>query len=216
MAIQSPAVQTPEEAEYIKKLLHEEQQQPNDLNPSVITQIILYMMGVMLYPLKYLLISIAKRREVAAWSRESDKEVYTPIRNDIIRHQHDDSIKKWTLHCHNGRQVWTHDPNKQTQTYIERVHTHGSNNCTTRATNVEEALQHAIKHISKLQSDDGHWSNDYGGPLFLLPGLVITVYIINDCDPNKIFTAAHRYVLFFKKQTTPPLQPIPKQVTKTD
>ena len=27
------------------------------------------------------------------------------------------------------------------------------------------------------QAEDGHWPGDYGGPMFLLPGLVIACYI---------------------------------------
>lgn len=34
-----------------------------------------------------------------------------------------------------------------------------------------------MEFYCKLQMDDGHWANDYGGPLFLLPGLVFTCYI---------------------------------------
>uniref|UniRef100_A0A452VNB7 Terpene cyclase/mutase family member n=1 Tax=Ursus maritimus TaxID=29073 RepID=A0A452VNB7_URSMA len=29
----------------------------------------------------------------------------------------------------------------------------------------------------RLQAEDGHWAGDYGGPLFLLPGLLITCYV---------------------------------------
>jgi lanosterol synthase len=28
-----------------------------------------------------------------------------------------------------------------------------------------------------LQTEDGHWAGEYGGPMFLIPGLVITMYI---------------------------------------
>ena len=31
-------------------------------------------------------------------------------------------------------------------------------------------IQNAIDFYQRLQSDDGHWSNDYGGPMFLMPG----------------------------------------------
>ena len=40
-----------------------------------------------------------------------------------------------------------------------------------------DGLIKGIQHYSSLQSDDGHWAGDYGGPLFLLPGLIITAYI---------------------------------------
>lgn len=34
-----------------------------------------------------------------------------------------------------------------------------------------------LHYLSYLQCDEGHFPNDYGGPMFLLPGLVITSYI---------------------------------------
>lgn len=38
---------------------------------------------------------------------------------------------------------------------------------------VESTLKRALRSFSTLQADDGFWPGDYGGPLFLLPGLVI-------------------------------------------
>ncbi|XP_059456399.1 cycloartenol synthase-like [Corylus avellana] len=38
-------------------------------------------------------------------------------------------------------------------------------------------LQRAINFYSTIQADDGHWPGDYGGPMFLIPGLVITLSI---------------------------------------
>lgn len=37
---------------------------------------------------------------------------------------------------------------------------------------VERALAKAVTMFSKLQTEDGFWPADYGGPLFLLPALV--------------------------------------------
>lgn len=37
---------------------------------------------------------------------------------------------------------------------------------------VVNALRNALRFHSTLQAEDGHWPRDYGGPLFLLPGLV--------------------------------------------
>lgn len=38
--------------------------------------------------------------------------------------------------------------------------------------NVTLTLKRAINFYSTLQTHDGHWAGDYGGPMFLLPGLV--------------------------------------------
>jgi len=46
------------------------------------------------------------------------------------------------------------------------------------------ACRKAIKFYSLLQLPSGHWSGDYGGPLFLLPGLVIVLYILTNTHPT--------------------------------
>ncbi|KDO22939.1 hypothetical protein SPRG_11783 [Saprolegnia parasitica CBS 223.65] len=48
---------------------------------------------------------------------------------------------------------------------------------TPASSNVEEALLKAIDFYQLLQSEDGSWQGDYGGPMFLLPGLVVVCYI---------------------------------------
>lgn len=37
---------------------------------------------------------------------------------------------------------------------------------------VTVTLKRAMNFYSTLQSHDGHWPGDYGGPMFLMPGLV--------------------------------------------
>jgi len=40
-----------------------------------------------------------------------------------------------------------------------------------------EAAKNGFDFYKTLQSDDGHWAGEYGGPMFLLGGLVIGSYV---------------------------------------
>lgn len=40
-----------------------------------------------------------------------------------------------------------------------------------------EAARNGYKFYKNLQAHDGHWPGEYGGPMFLLPGLVIGSYV---------------------------------------
>ncbi|KAL8149707.1 cycloartenol Synthase [Apium graveolens] len=56
--------------------------------------------------------------------------------------------------------------------------------------NVTTTLRRALKFHSTLQGSDGHWPGDYGGPMFLLPGLVITLSITGAL--NAILSKEHK------------------------
>ncbi|KAM6496850.1 Terpenoid cyclases/protein prenyltransferase alpha-alpha toroid [Amanita muscaria] len=45
------------------------------------------------------------------------------------------------------------------------------------AKNAREAAKNGYAFYKNLQSHDGHWPGEYGGPMFLLPGLIIGSYI---------------------------------------
>lgn len=55
---------------------------------------------------------------------------------------------------------------------------------------VFDSLVKGINYFSHLQCEDGHWPGDYGGPLFLLPGLLIASYISDTPFPK-----AHREMM---------------------
>ena len=52
---------------------------------------------------------------------------------------------------------------------------------------VQQALQRGVHFYSMLQTDDGHFAGDYGGPHFLLPGLVVAWYIMG--KPERMLNA---------------------------
>jgi hypothetical protein len=53
-----------------------------------------------------------------------------------------------------------------------------------------EAAYIGASFYSKLQCDDGHWGGDYGGPMFLMPGIVIVAYVTESMD--ELLPAPHR------------------------
>ena len=42
-----------------------------------------------------------------------------------------------------------------------------------RAQTPQEAAKNGMLFYSNLQAEDGHWTGDYGGPLFLMAGMFI-------------------------------------------
>lgn len=55
---------------------------------------------------------------------------------------------------------------------------------------VTNTLRRAIDFYSTIQAHDGHWPGDYGGPMFLMPGLVITLHITGAL--NAVLSEVHK------------------------
>ena len=49
-------------------------------------------------------------------------------------------------------------------------------------TTPREAARRGVEFYEQLQCDEGHWGGDYGGPMFLLPGLVIVAYVTGSME----------------------------------
>lgn len=60
---------------------------------------------------------------------------------------------------------------------------------------VDDAFHRGIAFYAQLQTSDGNWPGDYGGPMFLLPGLVITAYITGEIIKEPFQTLIRRYML---------------------
>jgi cycloartenol synthase len=47
---------------------------------------------------------------------------------------------------------------------------------------ITSCMRNGISFYETLQAEDGHWPGDYGGPMFLMPGMVIALYTTGDLD----------------------------------
>nr|XP_036879554.1 lanosterol synthase [Manis javanica] len=92
---------------------------------------------------------------------------------------------RWRLSNEKGRQTWTffpegRDPGRA-QSGLE-AHCLGLDTGRhfkdlPKAHTAREGALNGMAFYAGLQAEDGHWAGDYGGPLFLLPGLLITCHV---------------------------------------
>eukprot|EP00042_Codosiga_hollandica_P050363 m.599370 g.599370 ORF g.599370 m.599370 type:complete len:722 (+) comp58079_c0_seq5:29-2194(+) len=88
----------------------------------------------------------------------------------------------WSLAVARGRQVWTHvdSPAKVENPAAARYFvglTAGAEVLADPREIVEDSIRSGLAFFSAIQTEDGHWAGDYGGPMFLLPGYAISTYI---------------------------------------
>uniref|UniRef100_A0AAR2LUY4 Terpene cyclase/mutase family member n=1 Tax=Pygocentrus nattereri TaxID=42514 RepID=A0AAR2LUY4_PYGNA len=104
----------------------------------------------------------------------------------------------WRLRNEEGRQTWSYledeDTEERKQSLLE-AHSVGLD--TVNRSDQQLLAYAALKGMdfySQLQAEDGHWAGDYGGPLFLLPGLLITCHVANISLPEAYKKEMVRYL----------------------
>ena len=63
---------------------------------------------------------------------------------------------------------------------------------------IERSMRAGVEFYQGLQDEDGHWASDYGGPMFLLPGLIIALYVMGQLNvvlPDYAQVEMRRYLL---------------------
>uniref|UniRef100_A0A3B3CSF5 Terpene cyclase/mutase family member n=1 Tax=Oryzias melastigma TaxID=30732 RepID=A0A3B3CSF5_ORYME len=94
-------------------------------------------------------------------------------------------LSRWRLTNVEGRQTWSYVEEQDTpdreQTMLEAfslgLDTSKFVSDSPAALTASDAALKGMHFYSLLQAEDGHWAGDYGGPLFLLPGLLITSHV---------------------------------------
>ncbi|XP_077977961.1 lanosterol synthase-like [Glandiceps talaboti] len=96
-------------------------------------------------------------------------------------------LTRWRLKNVEGRQTWHYIENgKQPDREQNMLELHSLGLDTgkfapplPKAKSAQESATNGMAFYSKLQTEDGHWAGDYGGPLFLMPGLLIVCHMTN-------------------------------------
>ncbi|KAL9622472.1 MAG: hypothetical protein Q9160_003148 [Pyrenula sp. 1 TL-2023] len=121
-----------------------------------------------------------------------------PSREDDESRTH---LSWWRLNDVEGRQTWDYLEDeearrKRPQTVAEKWHLNLPTDLPElpEARTPKQAIDNGLTFFSKLQLDEGNWACEYGGPLFLLPGLVIAWYVTNTPIPKPYTIEIKRYL----------------------
>ncbi|CAG8734254.1 14954_t:CDS:2, partial [Racocetra fulgida] len=92
-------------------------------------------------------------------------------------------LNRWRLKVEDGRQTWHYldedEAKNWPQSVIEKywIGLHFESKTFEKPKTAFEAAQNGFEYFKQLQTSDGHWAGEYGGPMFLIPGLIIAMYI---------------------------------------
>lgn len=99
---------------------------------------------------------------------------------------------RWRLVDEEGRQTWKYlRTDKEMEAWPQNKATKYHLGMDTGAPQLKaartplDAAENALSFFEPLQLPSGQWACEYGGPMFLLPGLVITWYVTNTPIPSE-------------------------------
>ncbi|WFC99016.1 Sad1-interacting factor 3 [Malassezia yamatoensis] len=110
-------------------------------------------------------------------------------------------LKLWRLRVSDGgRHVWHYLSEQEASTWpqsIEDKYWLGLDVKLPKlapARNASDAARIGLEFYKHLQSNDGHFAGEYGGPMFLLPGLIIGMYATKTPIPEPWRIEIARYL----------------------
>ena len=136
-------------------------------------------------------------QNIFSFDKDNDKDRESPKENP----KQDETVKLIKTIASGGRNPMSFDPSKNPNScdqifraqmissYLQKndgkfpddiahLQEKGENDGTTLPKTAMEAAKRGVAFYSLLQTTDGHWAGDYGGPHFLLPGLVVAWYVM--------------------------------------
>jgi lanosterol synthase len=108
---------------------------------------------------------------------------------------------KWRLKDEMGRHTWHYLEDEEQlkawpQTTVEKHHLGLETGLPTLrpAKKPSEAVENGLQYYSRLQLPAGHWASEYGGPHFLIPGLVFAWYTTKTPIPEPTEIEMKNYI----------------------
>ena len=107
---------------------------------------------------------------------------------------------RWRMRDERGQQIWQYISSEEAerwpQSTAEKYHLGLPTGLPTLPTAKTplQAARNGLSFFSELQCNLGNWTCEYGGPLFLLPGFVITWYVTNTPIPDHYSIEIRNYL----------------------
>ncbi|KAL1991905.1 hypothetical protein VTN49DRAFT_5213 [Thermomyces lanuginosus] len=137
-----------------------------------------------------------KTARIAGWKTPANGHLSKDVNGDDKT-----DYSRWRLHDNDGRLTWHYlqtdeEMEKWPQTTYDKYHLGLPTGLPElpKAKTPRHAAQNGLSFFSKLQMPTGHWACEYGGPLFLLPGVVIAWYVTNTPIPPEYAVEIKRYL----------------------
>ncbi|PSK42696.1 Lanosterol synthase [Elsinoe australis] len=118
----------------------------------------------------------------------------------VISRDEKTDYSRWRLRSDRGQQIWTYltpsEAEKWPQNVGEKYHLGLATDLPklARATTPLQACKNGFSFFSQLQTDIGNWTCEYGGPMFLLPGIVLCWYATETPIPEHYKTEIRNYL----------------------
>ncbi|RUS16602.1 terpenoid cyclases/protein prenyltransferase alpha-alpha toroid [Endogone sp. FLAS-F59071] len=130
------------------------------------------------------------------------EETYASARLNAVESPTFSNLSRWRLKVEHGAQTWhylgTDEELKewpQTKADKYSIGVPFDSPVFPKPQKPLESARIGYEYYKQLQTEDGHWVSEYGGPMFLLPGLIITYYITGTPVPEHMRVEIIRYLL---------------------
>ncbi|OZJ04151.1 hypothetical protein BZG36_03127, partial [Bifiguratus adelaidae] len=110
-------------------------------------------------------------------------------------------LSRWRLRVKEGAQTWHYLTEEEAKTWPQTAADRYFLGLPSDAPELPkaktpiEAAKNGFEFYKRIQTEDGHWAGEYGGPMFLVPGLIISYYITGTPVPDHERLEIIRYLL---------------------